>query len=170
MTQPQTQRIESDNGLPWRRGVGCVLFNRNGLIWIGERADMPGAWQMPQGGVDEGETYETAALRELEEEAGTSKARLLHITEVETTYEFPDHASGHPIKLKYRGQKHRWAAFLFEGQDSDIELETHHEIEFTQWKWATADEVMDKIVDFKRPIYEQALKELLPLLPGWLEG
>ncbi len=144
--------------LPYRPCVGVVLANAEGLIFIGERVDTPGAWQMPQGGIDKGETPEQAALRELEEETGVAadKATVEALTPDWITYDLPDHLIGKVWKGRYRGQKQKWALIRFQGEDADIDITRDHQ-EFAQWRWATADQVVSDIVPFKRDVYEQVI-------------
>lgn len=144
--------------LPYRPCVGVVLANAHGLVFTGERADTPGAWQMPQGGIDAGESPRDAALRELEEETGVP-ARLVSV-EDETSdwirYDLPDHLIGKVWKGRYRGQEQKWFLLRFRGQDRDIDITKHHK-EFARWRWSRADEVLEHIVPFKRQVYEQVL-------------
>ncbi len=144
--------------LPYRPCVGVVLVNPKGRIFTGERTDTPGAWQMPQGGIDEGETPEVAALRELEEETGVSPG--LVTVEAETDgwirYDLPDHLIGKVWKGRYRGQEQKWVLLRFQGSDSDIDIAKHHK-EFGRWRWSSADEVLENIVPFKRSVYDQVI-------------
>lgn len=144
--------------LPYRPCVGVVLANAQGLVFTGERTDTPGAWQMPQGGIDRGETPEAAALRELEEETGVPAG--LVTVEGETSdwirYDLPDHLLGKVWKGKYRGQEQKWFLLRFRGTDTDIDIRRHHE-EFSRWRWSTPDEVLAHIVPFKRAVYEQVI-------------
>jgi putative (di)nucleoside polyphosphate hydrolase len=146
--------------LPYRPCVGVVLANPDGLIFTGERVDTPGAWQMPQGGIDDGETPEGAALRELEEETGVPQ-RLVKV-EAETDgwirYDLPDHLLGKVWKGRYRGQEQKWFLLRFQGSDADIDITRHHK-EFARWRWLSADEVLDNIVPFKRAVYDQVISQ-----------
>ena len=146
--------------LPYRPCVGVVLANPDGLIFTGERVDTPGAWQMPQGGIDDGETPEGAALRELEEETGVPQ-RLVKF-EAETDgwirYDLPDHLLGKVWKGRYRGQEQKWFLLRFQGSDADIDITRHHK-EFARWRWLSADEVLDNIVPFKRAVYDQVISQ-----------
>ncbi|MCV6592690.1 MAG: RNA pyrophosphohydrolase [Silicimonas sp.] len=145
--------------LPYRPCAGVVLVNARGLIFTGERIDTPGAWQMPQGGIDAGESPEAAALRELEEETGVPRA-LVRV-EAETpgwiTYDLPDHLLGKVWKGRYRGQKQRWVLMRFLGSDADIDIVQDHQ-EFARWRWSSADEVISHIVPFKRAVYEEIME------------
>ena len=144
--------------LPYRACVGVVLARPDGLIFTGERIDTPGAWQMPQGGIDQGEDAVTAALRELEEETGVAP----HLVSVEAelpdwiAYDLPDHLVGKLWGGKYRGQKQRWFLLRFLGEDGDIDITRNHK-EFARWRWSSADRVLSDIVPFKRPVYDQVI-------------
>ena len=146
------------NTLPYRPCVGVVLRNQSGLIFTGERIDTPGAWQMPQGGIDDGETPEEAAFRELEEETGVPSDLVTKaaMTSDWITYELPDHLVGKLWKGRYRGQKQKWALLTFLGTDSDVEIAQPH-AEFARWRWSTPDEVLRDIVPFKRDVYARVL-------------
>ena len=151
--------------LPFRPCVGVVLANHEGLVFTGERIDTPGAWQMPQGGIDAGEHPRDAAVRELEEEIGVPAQNIELICEHPDwlTYELPDHLIGKVWKGRWRGQKQRWYLMRFLGADEDIHLETEHP-EFSRWRWATAGEVIGGIVPFKRDIYERVFSHFGPFL------
>ena len=144
--------------LPYRPCVGVVLVRADGTIFTGERIDTPGAWQMPQGGIDDGETPCEAALRELEEETGVSSALVAVEAELKdwVTYDLPQHLIGKLWGGKYRGQKQRWFLLRFNGEDEDIDITRNHR-EFSRWRWSTSDEVVSDIVPFKRSVYEQVL-------------
>ena len=146
------------NDLPYRPCAGVVLVNKDGLIFTGERIDTPGAWQMPQGGIDDGESFETAALRELEEETGlpASAVTLEAMLADWITYDLPDHLLGKMWKGRFKGQKQKWALMRFHGNDADIDL-TAHDVEFARWRWSTPDEVLRDIVPFKRDVYAKVI-------------
>ena len=133
----------------YRPCVGIALFNEDGNVFVGERIDTPGAWQMPQGGIDEGESLEQAALRELLEETGTNKAKILRIADQKTNYTLPDHLIGKLWNGKYRGQEQSWVAMRFTGSDSDITLYHTVHPEFSKWQWMDLHKVLDVIVPFK---------------------
>lgn len=153
--------------LPYRACVGVVLRNADGLIFAGERLDTPGAWQMPQGGIDEGETPDAAALRELEEETSVppDAVRLVASTPGWVTYDLPSELLGKVWKGKYRGQKQRWFLFELTTGDAAISLDTKHP-EFNAWKWMRAVDLLDAIVPFKRDVYA----EVLGTFEGHLKG
>lgn len=150
--------------LPYRPNVGLVLINRDGLVFAGRRIDQTvESWQMPQGGIDKGETPEIAALRELKEEVGTDLAHIIRTREDWLNYDLPPHLIGVALHGKYRGQSQKWAALSFDGSDSDIVIATE-EPEFDQWKWLKADALMDMIVPFKREIYQKVFTGFADLL------
>ena len=147
----------------YRRNVGLMLLNHQGLAWVGRRLDTPDAWQMPQGGIDAGETPEAAALRELEEEIGTAKAEILCATPGWLTYDLPPDLAARIWKGKWRGQAQRWFALRFTGSDGDIDIETKHP-EFGAWRWAPRADLPRLIVEFKRPVYEAVVEIFEPQL------
>lgn len=144
--------------LLYRACVGIALFNKDGDVFIGERIDTPGAWQMPQGGVDPGETTEQTALRELQEEVGTNSAEIITIANKKIRYELPDHMIRRLWNGKYRGQEQTWVAARFTGNDTDIDINSFDPPEFTDWKWSPLDKTLDLIVPFKRDIYIDVIK------------
>lgn len=149
--------------LPYRRGVGIVLFNRDGLVFTARRLDTRvEAWQMPQGGIDEGETPLQAALRELKEEIGTDAAEVIAETRGWLTYDLPAELVGKVWKGRYRGQTQKWFALRFTGQDADIDINTEHP-EFAEWRWSPFDRLVDRIVPFKRELYRAVCREFAPL-------
>lgn len=147
--------------LPYRPNVGAVLFNREGLVFVARRADLPnaegapGGWQLPQGGIDEGEDPRLAVLRELEEEIGTDKAVILGEHEAWLTYDLPPDLLGKALGGKYRGQRQRWFALRFTGEDADIRLDRDPHPEFDAWRWAPLGALPAMAVGFKRAIYEE---------------
>lgn len=151
--------------LPYRPCVGIMLLNDRGQVFIAKRCDMAAAWQMPQGGIDDGETVDEAALRELKEEIGTDRAVILAHTTEKLRYDLPDHLLGKVWKGRWRGQEQVWIAARFIGVDADIDLDTEHP-EFDAWKWVDADALPSLIVPFKRPVYEAVLAEFQEVIAG----
>lgn len=146
--------------LPYRPNVGAALFNRQGLVLVARRADFPnaegpaGGWQLPQGGIDPDEDPRVAVLRELEEEIGTGRAEIIGEHPDWLTYDLPPHLLGVALHGRYRGQRQRWFALRFLGEDSDIRLDLDPHPEFDAWRWARLAELPAMAVGFKRPIYE----------------
>ena len=146
--------------LPYRPNVGAALFDRHGRVFVARRADMPnaegaaGGWQLPQGGIDEDEDPAAAVLRELAEEIGTDRAVIIGEHPEWLTYDLPPELLGRTLGGRYRGQRQRWFALRFTGQDSDIRLDLDPHPEFDAWRWATLDELPGLAVAFKRPIYD----------------
>ncbi|EKE44530.1 hydrolase, NUDIX family protein of the NudH subfamily [Oceaniovalibus guishaninsula JLT2003] len=145
--------------LPYRPCAGVVLV-RDGLVFAGQRLDHPGgAWQMPQGGIDAGETPRDAALRELEEETGVT--RSLVRVEGETpdwiTYDLPPELLGRLWKGRFRGQRQKWFLMRFDGSDADVNIATAHP-EFSDWTWLTPQELVTRIVPFKRDVYDAVFR------------
>jgi putative (di)nucleoside polyphosphate hydrolase len=139
--------------LPYRPCVGVMLLNREGLVFVGKRLDQTiEGWQMPQGGIDEGETPEEAALRELEEEIGTRNAQFLRAYPEWLSYDLPSHLLGVALRGRYRGQRQKWLAMRFLGEESEINVKTA-EPEFQEWKWLAIEALPRMIVPFKRDTY-----------------
>ncbi|WP_431862383.1 RNA pyrophosphohydrolase [Azospirillum sp.] len=149
--------------LPYRPCVGIMLLNGRGQVFVARRRDTTDAWQMPQGGIDEGETVHEAALRELEEEIGTGAAEILAETVEKLRYDLPDHLLGKVWKGRWRGQEQVWVAARFTGTDADIDLATEHP-EFDAWTWVDAADLTALIVPFKKPVYESVLAEFKPII------
>jgi putative (di)nucleoside polyphosphate hydrolase len=141
--------------LPYRLCVGIALFNKDGKVFMGERLDNPGAWQMPQGGIDAGESVEDAAFRELFEEVGTEDAAILQIAPETICYDLPPERVPQFWDGRYRGQEQYWVAMRFHGADADIVLDAHSEPEFGRWQWVDLFKAPDLIVPFKRDVYRQ---------------
>jgi putative (di)nucleoside polyphosphate hydrolase len=156
--------------LPYRLNVGAALFNGRGQVFVGRRADLPAGmdhvWQMPQGGIDEGEDPRTAVLRELTEEIGTADADILGEHPDWLSYDLPPHLIGVAFKGRYRGQRQRWFALRFRGRDSDIRLDAHSPAEFVAWRWAGLGELPELAVAFKRPIYATLARDFARFAAG----
>ncbi len=151
---------DEEASLPYRANVGVVLINGDGRIFAGRRIDSDSpAWQMPQGGIDDGEKPRKAALRELREETGVSKDLVEFVAKTPDwlTYDLPPELLGKVWGGKYRGQRQKWFLFRFLGRDDQIDIATDHP-EFDQWRWIGADELLDSIVPFKRAVYEQVIR------------
>ncbi|MFV0292384.1 MAG: RNA pyrophosphohydrolase [Paracoccus sp. (in: a-proteobacteria)] len=144
-------------GLPYRPCAGIVLVNTDGLVFAGQRMDNPGdAWQMPQGGIDKGETPVKAALRELGEETGlpANAAEVVAETDEWIFYDLPPELVGRMWKGKYGGQRQKWILMRFTGRDEQVNIATEHP-EFDKWTWMSADTLVEKIVPFKREVYRR---------------
>jgi len=151
--------IPTSNHLPYRPGVGVMLINKESKVFVAKRIDMTSeAWQMPQGGIDEGEEPLACALRELKEEIGTDKAVLLKESADWYTYDLPDDIIPKIWGGKFRGQRQKWFAMRFTGEDSDINIQTE-EPEFSQWQWIEMARLPDIIVPFKRKLYRALVEE-----------
>ncbi|MGH6992506.1 MAG: RNA pyrophosphohydrolase [Caulobacteraceae bacterium] len=149
-----------------RPNVGVVLIRKDGLVWLGRRADTPGPlnWQFPQGGVDPGETLQQAALRELLEETGVSSVELLARTPDWLAYDFPPGHVRAGRDRRWKGQKQIWFAFRFTSADSEIDLNRHGDVEFDAWRWTKLDEALDLVVPFKREVYLRVIEAFRPLI------
>ena len=144
--------------LPLRSGVGIVVLNKKNQVFVGKRIDNPkNFWQMPQGGVDEGEDFLTAAYRELEEETSIKNVLLIKEIEGTLTYELPENLLGIIWKGKYKGQKQKWYLMRYLGEDNEIDVKTDKP-EFLDWKWLDLDMLTEVVVDFKLNVYKE-LKE-----------
>jgi putative (di)nucleoside polyphosphate hydrolase len=162
--------------LPYRPCVGIMLVNGDGLVFLGRRRSESGpehiadgyAWQMPQGGIDPGETPYEAALRELYEETGVRSVSLLAEAPDWYAYDLPSFVAGRAWKGRYRGQMQRWFAFRFTGPDAEIDIRRpgggRHRPEFDAWRWERMEGLPDLIIPFKRPVYEKVVAAFAPLI------
>ena len=150
--------------LPLRSGVGIVVLNKENRVFVAKRIDNPkNFWQMPQGGVDEGENFLSAAFRELEEETSIKKVELIRELEGTITYELPDHLLGIIWKGKYRGQKQKWFLMKFIGDDNEINIKTKKP-EFLEWKWIEIDQLTEVVVDFKLHVYKEVKEKVKKII------
>lgn len=145
------------NNKIYRPCVGIALFNAENHVFVGERIDTPGAWQMPQGGIDEGEDIATAAMRELAEETGTDKATIIRTAEETIRYDLPEHLQNQLWNGIFAGQEQTWVAARFTGQDSDIDIKSFNPPEFSAWQWVPLEQTIDLIVPFKRDVYQRVI-------------
>ena len=146
---------EKYRNLPLRSGVGIIVLNKKNKIFVAKRIDnQKDFWQMPQGGVDDGEDFLTAAYRELEEETSIKNVELIKELEGTLTYELPDNLLGIIWKGKYRGQKQKWFLMRFIGEEKEINIKTKKP-EFLEWKWIEINQITDVVVDFKLHVYKE---------------
>tara|TARA_B100001540_G_scaffold268937_1_gene251339 strand:+ start:459 stop:944 length:486 start_codon:yes stop_codon:yes gene_type:complete len=149
--------------LPLRTGVGIVVLNKKNQVFLAKRIDNPkNFWQMPQGGVDSGEEFYEAAIRELEEETSIKTVSLIKEIDGLTTYLLPNHLLGIIWKGRYKGQKQKWFIVRFDGDEKEININTKHP-EFLDWKWVNIENLTDEIVDFKIQVYKKIQEELKKL-------
>jgi putative (di)nucleoside polyphosphate hydrolase len=158
--------------LPYRACVGQMVINAQGLVWVGRRADIAGDaegqgdwWQMPQGGIEPGEDPATAARRELSEETGIRSVEEMAELSRWVTYDVPAELIGVAWGGKYRGQKQKWFAYRFSGSNDEISIAAlpGHDPEFIEWRWAPVEDLLVRIVPFKREVYRQVLEEFAAL-------
>ena len=155
---------EKFKNLPLRRGVGIVLLNQKNKVFVAKRIDNPkNFWQMPQGGVDDGEDFLTAAYRELEEETSVKNVELIQEIDGTTTYELPSHLLGIIWRGKYRGQKQKWFIMRYLGNDNEINIKTNKP-EFLDWKWIDINKITKVVVDFKLNVYKEIKEEIKKIL------
>lgn len=162
------------SALAYRPCVGIFLLNKDKQVWIGKRDqrlltdahlyEKKHLWQLPQGGIDEDESPRDALTRELLEETGIQNFMVLAEHPNWLSYELPDHLIGKALKGNFRGQKQKWFAAQFLGDDKEINLHTHCEPEFTQWRWCAPQELLDLVVPFKHDIYKKVLEGFKALL------
>ena len=155
---------ERFKNLPFRKGVGIIVLNKHDKIFVAKRIDNPkNFWQMPQGGVDEGEDFLSAAYRELEEETSIKKVELIKEIDETTTYELPSHLLGIIWKGKFKGQKQKWFLMRYLGNDNEININTNKP-EFLEWKWIDLDLITEVVVDFKLEMYKTLQKKIKMLI------
>ena len=150
--------------LPLRNGVGIVVLNKNNKVFVAKRIDNPkNFWQMPQGGVDEGEDFLKAAYRELEEETSIKNVKLIQEIDGLTSYELPEHLLGIIWKGKYKGQKQKWFLMKFTGDEKEIDIKTKNP-EFLDWKWIDLDQITEVVVDFKLHVYKELQEKVRKII------
>ena len=155
---------ENFKSLPLRSGVGIIVLNKENKVFVARRIDNPGKfWQMPQGGVNKGEDFLSAAYRELEEETSMKKVELIKELNGMTTYELPEHLLGIIWKGKYKGQKQKWFLMRYIGNDNEINLKTRNP-EFLEWKWIDIDLLNKVVVDFKLHVYEEIKEKIKKII------
>ena len=156
----------------YRPNVGILLFDRRGRVWVGRRAGVAHGWQMPQGGIDGGETPRQACLRELAEEVGTDRATIVAEIRDWLRYDLPPDLARRSWRGRYRGQRQKWFALRFEGEDDDFDLQPpgEAEAEFDAWRWVEIGELTRLIVAFKRPVYERVVEEFREVVAGESPG
>ncbi|MDG1127336.1 MAG: RNA pyrophosphohydrolase [Hellea sp.] len=151
--------------MSYRPAVGAAIFNKDGHIWLGKRYGQNDLfnWQMPQGGIDKGETPEFAVKREIYEETGISKNSIIKIGEIDEWlyYNIPFRLQKNDIVSRWIGQKQRWFAFRFHGEDKEINLKIQDEQEFSEWKWMPLSEIESKVIPFKRATYNRIAKDFM---------
>ena len=150
--------------LPLRDGVGIIVLNKDNKVFVAKRIDNPkNFWQMPQGGVDKGENFLSAAYRELEEETSIKSVKLIKEIDKITTYLLPKNLLGVIWKGKYKGQKQKWFLMRFLGSDNEININTNKP-EFLEWKWIDLDMITEVVVDFKFEVYKTLQKEVKSII------
>ena len=153
-----------NNDLPFRNGVGMAVLNKENKVFVAKRIDNPkNFWQMPQGGVDSGEDYLSAAYRELEEETSMKNVELIRELEGSITYELPKNLLGIIWKGKYKGQKQKWFLMRFIGKNNEINIKTKHP-EFLEWKWINLENITDEVFDFKLHVYEEVKSKIKKII------
>ena len=150
--------------LPLRSGVGIIILNKINKVFVAKRIDNPkNFWQMPQGGVDQGEDFLTAAYRELEEETGIKNIKLIAELDGTTSYELPDYLLGIIWKGKYKGQKQKWFLMRYLGENNEINIKTKNP-EFLDWKWVEIDQITEIVVNFKLHVYKELKEKIKNML------
>lgn len=160
MTRRSAQTKRSEERRPYRNGVGAVLFNEDGLVFVARRIDTSvDAWQLPQGGVKSGEKRRVAVLRELAEEIGTDKVEIIAKSSRKRCYDLPEDLADKVWRGRYRGQKQRWFALRFAGTDKDIDLAASDHPEFDSWRWVPLGDIPALAIWFKQEIYREIVAE-----------
>ena len=155
---------EKLKSLPLRIGVGIIVLNKENKVFVAKRIDNPkNYWQMPQGGVDQGEDFLNAAYRELEEETSITNVELIKELDGSVTYELPNNLLGVIWKGRYRGQKQKWFLMRFIGDENEINIKTKNP-EFLDWKWIEIDNITDVVVDFKLQVYKELKKKIKEII------
>jgi putative (di)nucleoside polyphosphate hydrolase len=164
-TKRSAKDKESKSDLPYRLGVGLMIINAQKKIFVGKRIESKNqfAWQMPQGGIDAGETPSKAALREMYEEIGCNKGEIIAETANWYCYDLPTNTIPKMWSGKYKGQKQKWFLVKFLGSDSEINIQTEHP-EFLSWKWIKPHQLGSSVIQFKKPLYDSVFKEFKHLL------
>ena len=158
------KKLENFKKLPYRNGVGIVVLNNENKVFVAKRIDNPkNFWQMPQGGVDEGEDLLNAAYRELKEETSIFSVKLIKEIEDWTQYDLPSKLIGIIWKGRYKGQKQKWFIFKFLGNDTEINIKTKNP-EFLDWKWIEIGKITEIVVDFKKEVYQKVEKEIKKII------
>ena len=156
--------LEKYKNLPLRSGVGIAVLNEKNQVFVGKRIDNPkNFWQMPQGGIDKGEDYFAAALRELKEETSIQSVKLIKEVEGYITYLLPDNLLGVIWKGKFKGQKQKWFIFKFIGDQKEININTRHP-EFLDWKWVDIESLTNEVVNFKLHVYKKLKEEIKKII------
>jgi putative (di)nucleoside polyphosphate hydrolase len=151
--------------LPYRPSVGLMILNDKLEIFVGRRVDSKTeAWQMPQGGIDDGEDPEAAALREMKEEIGTDNAKIIAKTKQWYKYDLPNYLVSRLWNGRYRGQRQKWFLLRYLGKDEDINILHHHDVEFSEWKWTKIEDLTQIIVPFKKSLYISVIEEFRDVL------
>ena len=155
---------EKYKNLPLRSGVGIIVLNKENKVFVAKRIDNPkNFWQMPQGGIDRGEDFLSAAYRELEEETSITKVELIRELDGLITYELPDNLLGIIWKGKFRGQKQKWFLMRYLGKDEEINIKTKNP-EFLEWKWIDLESITEVVVDFKLHVYKELKEKIKKLI------
>tara|TARA_Y100000996_G_C22472773_1_gene622850 strand:- start:267 stop:743 length:477 start_codon:yes stop_codon:yes gene_type:complete len=155
---------EKFKNLPLRKGVGIIVLNKDNKVFVAKRIDNPkNFWQMPQGGINEGEESLTAAFRELKEETSIKKVELIKEIEGTITYELPKHLLGVIWKGRYKGQKQKWFLMRYLGNDEEINIRTKKP-EFLEWKWVDIESITEIVVDFKLHVYRELKEKIIKII------